>query len=146
MPAPLNQQLKVASVAQTVAIKIPNGVIVTITTHTNLTFNINVGSKRTFNINCIVIYVSSIAVGWILKGRGLYCRERIEIDKGSLDDCKTYCEMEGATMLTYYLKTTRCRCCKASSTLSKSSELKFTETEVYEYFEGNHTNHVFSTL
>ena len=87
----------------------------------------------------VVYYISSIfficAVStndeWILVERGMICPEIIVKDmKESLDDCKTYCKLNGATRLTYYpfrlsdiYKTIHCHCCAASSDLVPSELL-----------------------
>ena len=92
----------------------------------------------------VVYHISSIfficAVStndeWILVERGMICPEIIVKDlKESLDDCKTYCKLNGATRLTYYpfrlsdiYKTIHCHCCAASSDLVPSEVL---ETKLY---------------
>ena len=95
----------------------------------------------------VVYHISSIfficAVStndeWILVERGMICPEIIVKDmKESLDDCKTYCKLNGATRLTYYpfranrpthaFRTSHCNCCAASSDLVPSELL---DTKLY---------------
>lgn len=94
-----------------------------------------------------VYYISSIfsmyAVStndeWILVETGMICPETIaENLKESLDDCKIYCKINGATRLTYYpfranrpthaFRTSHCHCCAASSDLVPSELL---DTKLY---------------
>ena len=80
------------------------------------------------------MYAVSTNDEWILVETGMICPETIVEDlKESLDDCKIYCKINGATRLTYYpfranrntqrFRTSHCHCCTASSDLVPSELL-----------------------
>ena len=74
------------------------------------------------NTNHILNYVSSLDV-WSLTETGKTCPDIISNSKftDGLDDCKTYCESNGAKRLAFRSRTNYCRCCTASSELLVSS-------------------------
>lgn len=82
------------------------------------------------------IYAVSTNDEWILVETGMICPEIIVKDlKETLDDCKTYCKLNGATRLTYYPflltnihRSIHCHCCAASSDLVPSEVL---DTKLY---------------
>ena len=65
--------------------------------------------------NCILNCVSAL---WTLSETRELCLDTItEEYRGGLDDCKAYCEKNGATRLAFS-SNNYCRCCTASSKLS----------------------------
>ena len=89
-----------------------------------------------FEIIYVFIYDYSIGLGWVWIDTGMYCQDYIVLSaRNSLDDCKGYCETNGAKRLIHYTDE-YCRCCTDSSELKVIPPYEDTRARVYT-IEGN---------